>query len=319
MSEAPIPVILDVDTGIDDALAIALAVNHPRVALEAVTTVAGNVSLERTTANSLRVLDWLGARSVPVSMGAEGPLVGSRREASYWHAEDGLGGARLPESTRSADADAIGYLCERLLASPGTLTVVCTGPLTNVALALQREPRIVACVREVVLMGGAARLPGNITPVAEFNIYADPEAAARVFEQSWPITMVGLDVTERVRLERADQVALSADDSAGAVLLREVCRFLFDERGVDSIALHDPLALAVAVQPDLVVTKVRDVRVETRGEHTRGQTVVDWRRTVEPAHGHTRVCTEVDVDRARAFFFTTLLGPAHRAGRRRTG
>ena len=181
-----------------------------------------------------------------------------------------------------------------------------TGPLTNLALALQREPRIVSCVREVVLMGGAARLPGNVTPVAEFNIYADPQAAACVFEQSWPITMVGLDVTERVRFMRADLSGLSTNDSPQAVLVREVCRHLFEVREVDSMALHDPLALAVAVQPDLVATVERDVHVETRGEHTLGQTVVDWRRTAAPATRRTRVCTEVDVERARAFFFTTL-------------
>jgi inosine/uridine nucleosidase len=299
-------IILDVDTGVDDALAIALAVHHPQVQLEAVIAVAGNVGLELTTRNSLRVLDWLGATSVPVYAGADAPLSGEVREASHWHAADGLGGARLPGSARAAYPNGIEYLCQRLLAEPGELTLVCTGPLTNLALALQREPRIVPCVREIVLMGGAARLPGNVTPVAEFNIYADPVAAACVFEQSWSITMVGLDVTERVRLMRADVLGLASNDSAQAVLVREVCRHLFEVRDVESMALHDPLALAVAVQPDLVATLERDVDVETRGEHTLGQTVVDWRRSAPRARRQTRVCTEVDVEPARALFFTTL-------------
>jgi len=306
LSDPAIRVILDVDTGVDDALAMALAVNHPRVDLEAVIAVAGNVSLDRTSRNSLKVLDWLGATSVPVYAGAVGPLSGVLREASYWHGQDGLGGACLPESSRGVEPDGIGYLCRRLMAAPGELTLVCTGPLTELALALEREPRIVRRVREVVLMGGAARLPGNTTPVAEFNIYADPEAAARVFEQPWPITMVGLDVTERVRLQPSDLMPLAANDSAAAVLLREVCHFLFDVCGEDSLALHDPLALLVAVHPDLVVRRRHDVRVETRGACTLGMTIVDWRMDAPPPARHTRICTEVAAERARALFFTTL-------------
>jgi inosine-uridine nucleoside N-ribohydrolase len=297
-------VILDVDTGIDDALAIALAVRDPRVHLEAVVTVAGNVGLDRTTRNSLRVLDWLGATRVPVYAGAEAPLSGPLREASHSDAEDGLGGARLPQSARAAAPDGVKFLCARLLAEPGALTLVCTAPLTNLALAVRLEPRIVDCVREVVVMGGAARVPGNVTPVAEFNVYADPAAAARVFDQPWPICMVGLDVTERVRFTRGDLERVSASPAATAVLVRELCRHLFDNRGVQSMALHDPLALAVAVQPDLVETVARDVRVETRGEHTLGQTVVDWRAAAPTLR--TRVCTNVDADRARAYFFATL-------------
>jgi inosine-uridine nucleoside N-ribohydrolase len=299
-------VILDVDTGVDDALAIALAVQHPRVQLEAVVAVAGNVGLERTVRNSLRVLDWLGASTVPVYAGAGSPLSGALREASHWHAEDGLGGARLPDTTRTPEPDGVGYVCERLVAEPGALTLVCTGPLTNLALALRREPRIVECVRGIVLMGGAARLPGMETPVAEFNVYADPEAAARVFEQAWPIVMVGLDVTQRVRLTRADVALLAGSDSAAAVLVREVTRHVFEVRGEESMALHDPLALAVAVEPDLVVTEAHDVRIETRGEHTLGQTVVDWRAAAPPPALRTLICTEVDADRARGFFFSTL-------------
>ena len=269
--------------------------------------VAGNVGLELTTRNSLRVLDWLGATSVPVYAGADAPLSGDIREASHWHAADGLGGARLPASTRAASPDGIGNLCERLLAEPGALTLVCTGPLTNLALALQREPRIVSSVREIVLMGGAARVPGNVTPVAEFNIYADPVAAACVFEQSLADHdgRPGRDRTRALHARRRSQ-ALAATIRPRPCWCAKSAATCSTFATRSRMALHDPLALAVAVQPDLVATLERDVDVEARGEHTLGQTVVDWRRSAAPATRHTRVCTEVDVERARAFFFTTL-------------
>jgi inosine-uridine nucleoside N-ribohydrolase len=291
---------------VDDALAIALAVRHPRVDLEAIVTVAGNVSLDLTTRNTLRVLDWLGATCVPVYSGADRPLRGELREASHWHGPDGLGGAQLPESGRSADSGGVEYLCERLLASPGEITLVCTAPLTNLALALQREPRIVTHLAGVVLMGGVTRPPGNVTPVAEFNIYADPAAAALVFQQSWPITMVGLDVTERVTLSRSERQAIATRDSREAVLVHEVTRHLFDVRGVEAMALHDPLAVMVAVEADLVTTMHQDVQVEVEGEHTLGQTVVDVRRNAPPPRLHTHVCKDVDALRAKEFFFETL-------------
>jgi inosine-uridine nucleoside N-ribohydrolase len=299
-------VILDVDTGVDDALAIALAVCHAEVRLEAVVTVAGNVGLELTTHNTLRVLDWLGASDIPVYAGADRPLTGPPREASHWHGADGLGGAQLLDSTRSARPDGVAYLVEHINATPGELTLVCTAPLTNLASAVRREPAIVQKVKSVVVMGGAARPPGNATPVAEFNVYADPEAAAIVFEQAWPLTMVGLDVTNQVRLTRAERLAISSVTSAEARLVYEVTRQLFDVRGVEAIALHDPLALLVALQPDLVTCVRSDVHVETAGTYTRGQTVVDLRPSAPPARLETNVCIEVDVDRSRELFFRTL-------------
>jgi purine nucleosidase len=307
--------ILDVDTGVDDALAIALAVRHPDVQLEAVVTVVGNVSLELTTRNTLRVLDWLGARDVPVIMGADRPLSGPVREASHWHGPDGLGGAHLPESNRQASDNGVIRLIERIMVVPGEVTLVCTGPLTNLAIAVQRRPDLVNAVREVVLMGGTVRPPGNVTPTAEFNIYADPEAAAIVFEQNWPLTMVGLDVTNRVLLSRDERLAARAGASREAILLGEVTRHLFDVRGVESMALHDPLAMGVAIQPDLVTTMHVDVRVETRGEHTLGQTVVDLRPGARPPRLRTRVCTGVDGARFKALFAKALgLEPSQELG-----
>ena len=298
--------ILDVDTGVDDALAIALAVRHPRVELEAVVTVAGNVSLDLTTRNTLRVLDWLGASEVPVARGAERPFDGPVREASHWHGPDGLGGASLPDSPRAVIDDGVGYLIDRLSAEPGELTLICTAPLTNLALAVRRRPDIVDAVREVVLMGGAARPPGNVTPVAEFNIYADPVAAEIVFQQPWRTTMVGLDVTNQVLFTRSERDALAASTSREAVLLHQVTRHLFDVRGVDAMALHDPLAVGVALEPDLVTTVEREVGVETRGELTLGQTVVDLRPNAPPPARPCRVCLAVDAARFKTLFFDAL-------------
>jgi inosine-uridine nucleoside N-ribohydrolase len=306
MAELPLRVILDVDTGVDDALALALAVLHPRVQLEAVLTVAGNVGLDITTRNTLRVLDWVDATDVPVATGASGPLSAEVREASHWHGPDGLGGATLPDSGRRALANGVDYLVQRLMAEPGELTLVCVGPLTNLALVVQQQPAIVDAVRSVVVMGGAARPPGNVTPVAEFNIYADPEAANIVFNQPWPLTMVGLDVSNRVQLTRQERVSIGVDTSPAAVLVHEVTRRHFDTLGLDAIALHDPLALLVALDPSLVTTVQTEVVVETHGEHTLGQTVADLRPNRKLSPSRTRVCLDVDVARARALFFDSL-------------
>jgi purine nucleosidase len=305
-SRARVRIILVVDTGVDDALALALAVRHPAIQLEAVLTSCGNVGLELATANTLRVLDWLGATDVPVIAGADCPLEAPFIDAAYWHGADGLGGAQLPVSQRAALADAPGYLVERLLAEPGQITVVCTGPLTNLALALRLDPRVVSLVKDVVLMGGAVQMPGNTTPTAEYNIYADPEAAAIVFNQDWPLTMVGLDVTQQVVLTASEVARLSNETSAEAVLLREVTRDLLVVKGMESMALHDPLAVGVALDPTLVQTMNGQVRVETRGEYTRGQTVFDLRPRAPRPASKTRVCMQVDAARFRRMFFSAL-------------
>lgn len=298
--------ILVVDTGVDDALALALAVRHPGLELDCVVTTWGNVDLERVNDNTLRVLDWLGARSVPVFAGPSGPLVGAAFDASDWHGVDGLGGARLPGAARAIEPDGARQLAERVARAPRALSVVCTGPFTALAQAIQRDPAFVENVRELVVMGGAARPPGNTTAVAEYNVYADPEAAAIVFEQAWPCVMVGLDVTNQVRLTRLETAALASMESAEAQLVSEVTRHLFQERALDSMALHDPLAVAVVAHPELVTTVPGPVVVETRGALTRGQTIVDWRPTRARPPSNTRVCVEVDASAARRVFFDTL-------------
>jgi inosine-uridine nucleoside N-ribohydrolase len=298
--------ILVVDTGIDDALALALAVRHPRIQLEAVVTSWGNVGLDLVNNNTLRVMDWLGAKDVPVASGADRPLVGAAIDAGHFHGQDGLGGARLPGSARSVVQGGVDYLIERLMATPGELSLVCTGPFTNLALAVQQEPRVVHCVRELVVMGGTVQLPGNVTPVAEFNVAADPEAAAIVFDQTWPVTMVGLDVTNKVVLGADEVRRLENESSIEAVLTREVTRNLFEQRAMESMALHDPLAVGVALDHSLVTASRGRVQVETRGEYVRGQTVFDLRPWVVQPPSTTHVALQVDAERFRAMFFEAL-------------
>jgi inosine-uridine nucleoside N-ribohydrolase len=192
-------IILDCDPGIDDALAIAFAVGHPGLELCGITTVAGNVGLDLTTSNAQRVCEFIGAAGTPVTPGSPAPLLRPPMDARHVHGDTGLGGARLPPPTaRPSGGHAIDYLIETIGAAPGEITLVATGPLTNIALAVHREPRLVSQVRDFVIMGGSAGR-GNVTPTAEFNIATDPEAAAIVFRAGWTVTMVGLDVTLQAR------------------------------------------------------------------------------------------------------------------------
>jgi inosine-uridine nucleoside N-ribohydrolase len=198
-------IILDCDPGIDDALAIAFAVGHQGIELAGITTVAGNVGLDKTTANALAVASFTGAADVPVTPGCAAALTREDRRAGHVHGESGLGGAVLPPPRRRAeDGHAIDFIISRTAAAPGEITLVATGPLTNIGLALRREPRLAEWVRDFVIMGGSAGR-GNVTPAAEFNIWADPEAAAIVFGAGWTVRMIGLDVTLRARATRAVQ------------------------------------------------------------------------------------------------------------------
>ena len=190
-------IILDCDPGIDDALAIAFAHGHPGIELVGITTVAGNVGLAKTTANALAVSEFVGAAGTPVTAGCAGPLLRPALDARQVHGDSGLGGAVLPPAAASpAPGHAIDYIVDTVGAAPGEITLVATGPLTNIALAVKREPRLADWVRGFVIMGGSAGR-GNVTPAAEYNIWADPEAAAAVFRAGWTVTMLGLDVTLR--------------------------------------------------------------------------------------------------------------------------
>jgi inosine-uridine nucleoside N-ribohydrolase len=302
MMAGPTPIILDVDTGTDDALALAYAVASPEVELVAVTTVAGNVDVERATANSQAVLEWLGAGHVPVHRGASRPLVRPHRDASIYHGESGLGSARLPRSEREIGPDRGPAAIIRLARErPGELTLVAVGPLTNLAIALNVEPRLPELLPSVIVMGGAFHVPGNVTPAAEFNIYVDPEAAGQVFAAPFSrLVAVGLDVTERVTLTRDDWNTANqrTDLPPSGALLREVGRFAFFDLGHDEFALHDPLATAVAVAPELIQFERATVIVDTAGEEE-GRT-----RVVGP--GNVQVAVDVDPAAALQRFRRTV-------------
>jgi inosine-uridine nucleoside N-ribohydrolase len=274
-------VLLDCDPGHDDAIALLLALASPEVELLGVTTVAGNQTLDKTTANAIRVLELAGRAEVPVAAGADRPLVRERSVAANVHGETGLDGPDLPPPQGApVEAHAVDFLAERVAGA----TLVATGPLTNVALLLARHPD--AKPERLVLMGGAIA-EGNVTPAAEFNIWADPEAATRVFASGLDVTMVGLDVTHRALVTTAHKEQLRAAGRVGrfvAELLDFYGVFHRKVYGFDGSPVHDAVAVAQVIRPDLLELERLNVRVDCESELCRGRTVVDvWRRTgLEP-------------------------------------
>ncbi|WP_344775473.1 nucleoside hydrolase [Gryllotalpicola kribbensis] len=285
----PRKIILDCDPGHDDAVALLLAQAHPAIELLAVTAVAGNQSLPKVTHNALGIATLAGI-TAPIAAGADGPLQRSAEFAADIHGDSGLDGVVLPEASVALDArNAVDLIVELVMThEPGEITLVPTGPLTNIALAVRREPRLVERVREVVLMGGAAHL-GNLTPVAEFNIAFDPEAAAEVFEAGWRVTMAGLDVTHQALAtpEVAERITAVGGPKAEFMtdLIAEYGRRYSDVQGFDSPPVHDPVAVAIVIDEELggghVELRRAPIAVETKGEHTTGMTVVDLRPWVQ--------------------------------------
>ena len=279
-------IILDTDPGIDDALALFLAFASPEVQFEAITTVNGNVGVNTTTRNTLALLEFLGRTDVPVARGCDHPLLRPLTHAAYVHGENGLGDVQLPEPhTQPVTQHAVDMIIERIMAAPGEITLVPIGPLTNIALAVRREPRIAQRVREVVIMGGALRVPGNTTPAAEFNIYVDPEAAHIVFHAGWPLRLVALDVTMQARLPRSQVGALAESRSRVGPLVQQMLTYYFDVFGpqynVTEFHMHDPLCLAAVFQPELLAWQSIYVDVELEGKLTTGQTVAYFRQLDE--------------------------------------
>lgn len=273
--------VIDTDPGVDDAHAIMMAFAHPGARVEAITTVAGNVSLARTTANACIILDVLG-QDVPVYAGCDRALVTRTADASYVHGEDGLGDSGYPLSKRKvADEHAVNALVRLANDSPGELTLVAIGPLTNLALATRLDPMLAQKYQRLVVMGGSIRGTGNVTSVAEFNAYSDPEAAAIVFD-AWPgLTLVSWETTMDHGLS-ADQVeALMAVDSPRGEFFRRITRrtieFIHQFLGREVLFAPDGLAVAVALEPGIVrKAETHYVQIELAGHHTRGQTAVDW-------------------------------------------
>lgn len=269
--------VLDCDPGLDDAVAILVAAHYAD--LIGITTVAGNVGINRTTRNALAVAQIAGL-DLPVHRGAGKPLAGEPVDGSRIHGETGLGNAVLPDLTRSeASDDAVAYICDTAR-SVDDLHLLAIGPLTNVALALQRDPDLRRHLAGLTIMGGGAHI-GNITPVAEFNIWADPEAAAAVFEKAAPVTMVGLDVTNKVVFGDSEIARMRAGGTPATELAASVVEYLLDRfreyLGHSTVPVHDATAVIAATHPHLFERSRHPVAVELRGEFTRGMTVADLR------------------------------------------
>jgi len=292
-------VILDCDPGVDDALAIAFAVASPAIELIGITTVSGNVGLDKTTANALAVASFVGAGEVPVTAGCAAPLLRSAIRAGHVHGESGLGGAVLPRPERSAEpGHAVDYLISKIEAARGEITLVATGPLTNIGLALRREPRLATWVKEFVIMGGSAGR-GNVSPAAEFNIWADPEAAAIVFGAGWTVRMIGLDVTLRARASAAIQNRMRAFGALGSMLLLPaLARYRDGNDRTGEPPVHDVCAMVSVAQPSVFGYTPALVQVETTGVLTSGMTVTDFSASVTP---NAQVATSIDVDRCWEF------------------
>lgn len=287
--------VLDMDPGIDDALALLAACCWPQVDLLGVSVVAGNLPLETVTANASGILRTVGAES-QVYKGASMPLHGKLVDAADIHGAQGLGYWQIEaDSQRISSLHAVQFLAETARKFPHAVTLVATGPLTNVALALEHHPKEMEMLAGVVLMGGALTVPGNVTPVAEYNIYADPDAAELVINSGLNLTMVGLDVTKKVFLESRDLEILSSLGEVGQAVAAMASYYL---EKYPQLPLHDPLALLAAVRPELFEFQEVAVKIETRGEHCRGQTLVDW----DGSHGwskNVKVALGVDAQGCR--------------------
>jgi purine nucleosidase len=290
-------IILDCDPGIDDALAIAFAAGSPEIELAGLTTVAGNVELAKTTANALAVASFVGLGSVPVTAGCGTPLLRPALHAGHVHGESGLGGAVLPAPARTAEAGhAIDYIIAAAAAAPGEITLVATGPLTNIGLALRREPRLASWVGDFVIMGGSASR-GNVTPAAEFNIWADPEAAAIVFGAPWPngVRMIGLDVTLLARATAAVQDRMRTLGALGStLLLPALAQYRDSADTAGEPPVHDVCAVVSIADPSVFTYTPAVVQVETHGSLTSGMTVTDFSESNIP---NARVATGIAADR----------------------
>jgi pyrimidine-specific ribonucleoside hydrolase len=306
----PIPLVIDTDPGIDDALAILLALASPEVDLRLVTTVHGNVELAQTTDNALRVLHLAGRADVPVAAGAAASLVHAQPErAGHVHGTAGLGGVQLPPSPAGTDPrPAVVALAELLLSSPDPVTVAAIGPLTNIALLLRVFPEAAARIGRLVVMGGSAARGGNVTAAAEFNVWADPEAAQAVLGSTLPTVLVGLDVTLPTVLDEQDIARFAAAGPIGAQAAAILQQYLEHARrsyGTTGVVVHDALALTEAIIPGTLDTVRRHVVVDTGLGAGRGQTLVD-RRTVSASPTAVEVAERVDSAAAVEFLVTRL-------------
>lgn len=306
--------LFDVDTGVDDSLALMLALHHPDVDIVGIGSVAGNVDLDKTTENSLKVLKAAGRADIPVARGCGKPLTQPLEDASYAHGGDGLGNGGIPASGLAESGEhAVDQMIRLAESRPGEITLVAVGPLTNVAVALMRQPALPKLFKEVVVMGGAFREAGNTSALAEFNIFVDPEAAKMVFEAGFPLTIVPLDATRQVLLGPEHLAQLGSGPVAE--FIRAVTRRYLERSaqlgGRPGAAMHDPLATAIALDRSMMaVAGEHAVTVETGGQWTRGLTIADRRpgeRENRPP-GRATVCFTPDADRFFDLFVHTVRG-----------
>lgn len=296
-------IILDCDPGHDDAMAILLALGNPNIDLIGVTTVGGNQSLEKVTYNARATLEMAHATNIPVHAGCDRPMIRPLEVAAAVHGETGLDGVTLPEPTRPLDeGHAVNWIINTIMNhDPGTITLVPTGPLTNIAMAVRMEPRIVSRVKEVVLMGGGYHV-GNCSAVAEFNIKTDPEAAHVVFNENWPITMIGLDLTHQALCtcevqQKIDAVNTPISEFASNLMDFFRKAYQNNQDFVDP-PVHDPCAIAYLIDGNVVNTRRCPLDVEISGKLTLGMTVADLRGPEPSADEcHTQVATKLDFDK----------------------
>ena len=326
VSAAAKKIIFDTDPGTDDALALMLALNSPELDVRAITVVPGNVTASQGLENALRMVSLVHRCDIPVAAGAQHPLFQKLITAEFWHGKNGLGNVELPASKCKVDSRFGPDLIIQLIhAAPHEITLVPVGPLTNIALALEKDPSIVPLVKEVILMGGSLK-GGNVNAAAEANIYNDPEAAQLVFQAGWPLTMVGLDVGDKTLLSQQYLDELGRTHGAVNDFIYAVSKYLIDlsaQFGSHGTQMYDPLAVGVAIDATLVKAPEMHVDVETRGEFTRGETVANRNGYVERnvLHGdryviegvdkvkpNARVCVDVDADRFLQLFVSRIKG-----------
>lgn len=294
-------IILDCDPGHDDAVAILLALGSEKIDLLGITTIGGNQTLHKVTHNALAVLEEVKEYTTPVAAGCSKPLVRELETAPGIHGDTGLDGVDLPRPSRTViDKHGVDFIIDTVMEhEPGTVTLVPTGPLTNIAMAVRKEPRIVERVKEIVLMGGGVHV-GNWSAVAEFNIKVDPEAAHVVFNAPWQVTMVGLDLTHQALCTPARQRDIESIGTPTAKFVSQLMDFFRksyeQNQGFIDPPVHDPCTVAYLIDPNVMTVRKAPIDVETHGDLTLGMTVADLRAPA-PADCHTQYAEKLDVDR----------------------
>jgi inosine-uridine nucleoside N-ribohydrolase len=323
---APKRVLIDTDPGTDDAMAILLALNSPELKVEALTVVPGNVDGRQGLENALKIVSLAGRCDIPVAGGAQHPLNQKLITAQFWHGKNGLADVELPASKCKADPRfGPDLIIETIHKYPHEVTLIPVGPLTNIALAVSKDPSIAALARNIVIMGGSIG-GGNVNGAAEANIYNDPEAAQIVFTAGWMVTMVGSDVGERTLITRKQLAQLQSSHGPQSDFIAKIADFYLtrsEKSGYSGAAMYDPLAVGIALDPTLGTLQEMHVDVETRGEFTRGETVAYRNGSIEKnvLHGdhyeiegvielkpNARVCLASDADRFLNLFVSRIRG-----------